>query len=223
MNLSGSPFDYVIAFLAGVVVSFSPCIYPLIPVTAGFIGVRSVGSKRKGFLLSFVYVSGIAITYAALGVVASFTGVLFGSISSHPFILLGMGIIVILLGISMFDIFQIKVPQLVHLPALKKGDYISTFVLGLASGLIIGPCVTPVLGTILIYLATKQNVFYGVTLLMVFAYGMGVFLILVGIFSGMMASLPKTGKWMIIVKRVSGITLMGIGIYFILRAIERWH
>jgi len=221
MILSGSPIDYVWAFSGGIFASFTPCVYPLISVTAGFIGVNSIGSRRKGFILSFLYVTGIAITYSFLGLFASFTGQLFGAISTNPITYFIVGGAVILFGISMLDVFFIKLPNPIQLPLLKKANYWSVFIFGLISGLVVGPCLTPVLGSILAYLVTKKDLLYGTSLLFVFAYGMGLVLILTGTFSGALLNLPKPGKWMVYVKRIVALVLLIAGIYFIIKGIRR--
>jgi thiol:disulfide interchange protein DsbD len=221
MKVSGNPLDFLLAFLGGVGVSLTPCMYPLIPITAGYIGLRARGSKIKALSLSLIYVTGIAITYSLLGLLASLGGRFFGSVSSQPITYIFVGIVVIVFGLSMLDLFQISLPNIIRLPTDKKQRYIATFFLGLTSGLIITPCLTPVLGTILVYLATKKNIFYGVTLLFSFAYGLGLILILIGTSSSILVSLPKSGKWMVYIKKLAGIILLGMGIYFISIAITR--
>lgn len=222
MTLSGSPFDYVSAFFGGVIVSFTPCIYPLIPVTAGFIGIKAGGSSRKGFFLSIFYVTGIAVTYSALGLFASLTGTIFGKFSSSPIAYFLVGVVVILFGFSMLDMFIIPLPNIIKLPTVKKQNYFSAFLLGLSSGLIASPCLTPALGSILAYVATKKNLLYGATLLFSFAYGMGLLLIIVGTFSAVLVNLPKSGKWLVYVKRLSAFLLMGMGVYFLYLGIRRF-
>ena len=113
MHLSGSPIDYLIAFGGGVLVSFTPCIYPLIPVSAGYIGIKAGGSKLKGLALSLLYVTGVAVTYSVLGLVASLSGTIFGKISSHPLTDILVGIIVIWFGISMLDFFVISLGRII--------------------------------------------------------------------------------------------------------------
>lgn len=221
MNLSGSPLDFVFAFIGGVLISFTPCIFPLIPVTAGYIGATATKSKFQGFALSLVYVLGIAITYSILGLVASLTGQLFGKISSSWITYIVVGAVMLILGLSMLDMFYISLPNTIKLPKLKKHDYFSTFVLGLASGMIIGPCITPALAAILVYVAAKKNILYGATLLFSFAYGMGLVLILVGTFSGMFLSLPKPQKWMVYIKKLGAIIILASGVYFIIVGIKR--
>lgn len=221
MNLSGNPIDFLFAFFGGIVMSFTPCVYPLISVSAGFIGVNSLDSKFKGFTLSLVYVTGIAITYSILGLIASLSGQLFGVISSSAITSIVVGGVIVVFGIAMFDVFHLSFIHHVKLPQHKKHDYLSTFVLGLASGLIIGPCVTPVLASILAYLATKRNIAYGMTLLFSFALGMGVILILVGTFSSMLIRMPKPGKWLLYIKKIGGVVIVITGLYFIYTGIRR--
>ena len=223
MNLSGNPIDYILAFLGGITISLSPCVYPLIPVSVSYIGARS-SSRLKGFILSLIYVSGIALTYSALGLFASLTGRFFGSISSHPLTYIAVGIVIVVFGLSILGLFSIPFhinPRL-NAPFLKSKSYLSIFLLGVTSGFIVSPCLTPALGSILSYLATRKNIFYGATLLAVFAYGMGFVLILSGAFGGFLANLPKSGKWMVYFQRAAGLILVSMGIYFIYTGIRRF-
>jgi len=221
MQLSGTPFDYLIAFAGGVLMSLTPCAYPLIPITAGFIGVKSAGSKLKGFLLSFVYVTGIALIYSVLGITAVYTGQLFGAFSKHPLTHIFSGVIIIIFGIAMLDVFSFSLPQFVRLPKLKEHNYLSVFLLGLVSGLMIGPCLTPVLGGILVYVSTKESAVYGATLLLSFAYGLGLILMIIGTFSAILLKLPKSGIWMIYIKKIVGFIFIGMGIYFVFLGLRR--
>lgn len=220
MNLSGSNLDFLIAFGGGVVMSFTPCIYPLIPISAGNIAARAGNSRLKGFALSVVYVIGVGITYSILGLIASLTGSIFGRISTHPATYITVGVMIIFFGVALLDIFHIHIPHKIRAPE-HKHDYLYTFLLGLTSGLIASPCLTPVLGSILAYLATKQNIIYGMTLLFCFAFGMGLIFILIGVFEGLLVSLPKSGKWMVYIKRVSAVLLFVMGLYFIINGIRR--
>ena len=221
MNLSGNPIDFLLAFFAGCLVSFTPCVYPLIPVSVAYILPNSLGSKLKGFTLSLTFVTGIAITYSILGLIASLTGRLFGRISSHPLSVIFTGVVIFLFGLFMLDTFRFSLPNFIKIPKIKQGNYFSTFFLGLVSGLIIGPCVTPVLAAILTYIAHKRNIIYGSLLLFSFAFGMGALIILSGTFGGLLSNLPKAGRWMIFCKRLTGTILLTIGAYFIIVGIRR--
>ncbi len=219
MNLQVNPLSFIGAFLWGVLVGFSPCVYPLVPVTLGFIGVKAGSSRLRGLILSLVYVLGLAITYSILGLIASLTGRLFGQISAHPISYFIIGNACIIAGLSFFDIINISFKGLRLQSKIKmRGDILSAFLLCLASGLIAGPCTAPALGTILLYVATKQNIFYGASLLFVFAYGMGFLLILVGTFSAVFVNLSRSGIWLERLKKLSGFILLGIGEYFLIKA-----
>lgn len=219
MNVPANSLGYVTAFLAGVVVSFSPCVYPLVPITLGFIGVRAGSSAIKGLIFSLIYVLGLAVTYSILGLIASFTGSLFGSIAMHPVSFLVVGNACIIAGLSFLDVININFTGL----SLKgkvsaKSGIFSVFLMGLVSGLAVGPCTAPALGAILVYVASKQNIFYGASLLFVFAYGVGFLLILTGTFSAFFLSLPKSGAWLARIKKFSGFVLIVIGEYFLIKA-----
>jgi thiol:disulfide interchange protein DsbD len=213
---------FLAAYLGGLLVSFSPCVYPVIPITIAFIGARSSGSQLKGFALSILYVLGLAITYTILGATAALSGRLFGLVQSNPWISFFMANICILMGLSLLSVFNlnIRTPAFIsRLQARKKsGRYIGSFLIGITSGLVIGPCTAPVLAVLLSYTALRQNLLIAVSLLFAFSLGMGTLLILVGTFAGMLASLPKSGAWMNRISRVCGWILIGVGEYFLVRA-----
>jgi len=216
MNLSGSPLDFLWAFFGGVLISFTPCIYPLLPITIAYIGASGVNSKIKGFISSLIYVSGISITYCLLGLAAVFTGSMFGQFSSRPLVRIIAGLVIILFGLSLWTGQGLRLPVLRLSSTKKPGTYLSCFILGLTSGLVISPCVAPALGSIFIFVATKRNFIYGALLLFSFAYGMGLLLILAGTFSSILAALPKSGHWMEVIKKVCAVILIAAGFYFII-------
>ncbi|MFA5062897.1 MAG: cytochrome c biogenesis protein CcdA [Candidatus Omnitrophota bacterium] len=219
MNLSGSPLDYIFAFAGGVLVSLTPCIYPLIPVTVFYISSKSGSSQARGFGLSLIFVTGLAVTYSVLGLIASLGGKIFGVISANPLTLIIVGLIILLFGISMLlDLFNLSW-QGPRADTAKKG-YFSTFLLGASAGLVASPCLTPALASILAYVSTKRNIIFGMSLLMVFAYGMGLVLILAGTFSSILINLPKLGKWAVYVKRAGSLIIMVLGAYFIYQGVK---
>ncbi|MBN1794641.1 MAG: sulfite exporter TauE/SafE family protein [Candidatus Omnitrophica bacterium] len=215
-----SLLSYVSVFLAGVAMSFTPCVYPILPVTVAFIGGKSQGSRLKGFSLSVMYVFGMSLTYASLGAFAALTGSLFGQISTHPLTFFIVGNMLLLFGLSMLDVFVLPLPHRVFRfdGSGKKGDMLTTFLMGVASGFIIGPCTAPVLGALLIFVGTHQNVLYGMTLLFTFAYGMGIMLIIVGTFIGVLTNLPRSGQWMGRIKKGFGWAMIAIAEYFFIQS-----
>ncbi|MDD5129251.1 MAG: cytochrome c biogenesis protein CcdA [Candidatus Omnitrophica bacterium] len=222
MQFLGSPFDFLVAFFAGFLASLTPCVYPLIPVSAGYVVGNAQNSKSKGFFLSLFYVTGLAATYSFLGILAVLTGSFFGKFSSNPLVNLISGAVIFIFGLSMFGLFDLNLNWHLKLPQSKKGSYFSAFILGLVSGLMISPCLSPILGSILAYLATRQNLFYGGFLLLCFSYGMGLIFILIGTFGTGIVGLPKSGNWMLKIKKVCAALIVLAGIFFMYTAIRRF-
>jgi cytochrome c-type biogenesis protein len=219
MNLSGSPLDFLLAFFGGVLVSFTPCVYPLLPVTMSYIGASGAKSRGRSFTLSLVYVGGISITYAILGLIAVLTGSIFGKFSSLPLVRIVAGLIIVLFGINLWSEQGLRLP-LPKIPILNKpGNHLSCFILGLTSGLVVSPCTAPALGSILTIVATTKNYLHGALLLFSFAYGMGLLLILAGTFSSILTALPKSGGWMKIINKAFAIILIVVGVYFVVSGV----
>jgi thiol:disulfide interchange protein DsbD len=192
-------------YLSGVLVSFTPCVYPVIPLTLGVIGAKNSSSKLGGFTLSLIYVLGMALSYAVLGAFASLSGRLFGQVATNPWTYFVVANAYLLFGLSMIDAFHL--PQVSLLPARfqqKKNGLFGVFFMGALAGLIVGPCTAPVLATLLVYVGTRQNMLYGFTLLFMFGYGVGFLFILLGTFTGLLAYMPKSGAWLETVKKVFG-------------------
>ena len=218
-SLQGMPIlAYPISFVAGFLVSLTPCVYPVIPIIAGYIGGEAKGSRQRSFTLSVFYVIGIAITYSALGAFAALSGRIFGEVQSSPVAHIIVANIIILFGLSMLGVFILPIPSFSKGSGGKSGGKFGAIGMGLASGFITAPCTAPVTGAILAYVATRQNVYFGISVLFTFALGMGVLLVLVGTFVGLLTSLPKSGVWMQRVEKGFGFFMILIGEYFLIRA-----
>lgn len=215
-----SVLAFPLAFIAGVLISFTPCVYPVLPITVAYIGSQSKGSKLKGFFLSISYVFGMAFTYTALGAFAAFTGRMFGQIQTNPVTFLVIANICLLLGLSMLDVFAIPVPGFfvkMQPNEIKEGLF-GSFMVGLMSGFIVGPCTAPVLGVLLSFIAASGDVVFGMGLLFVFSTGMGMLLLLLGTFTGFIANIPRSGKWMNTVKKFLGLVMIAMAEYFLVMA-----
>ncbi|MFA5369689.1 MAG: cytochrome c biogenesis protein CcdA [Candidatus Omnitrophota bacterium] len=215
-----SVISYIVVFLGGILTSLTPCIYPVIPVTVGFIGASSARAKGRAFLLSLFYVFGMAFVYSCLGAVAALGGRVFGEISSNPWTYIIVGNVFLLLGLSMMDVFAVMSPGLSRASAMpKQGQGLfRAFAVGISAGLIMGPCTAPVLGAVLTYVGSRQNIILGISLLFTYALGMGLLLLIIGTFTGLAASLPKSGKWLDIAKKVFGAVLIVCAEYFFIKA-----
>ncbi len=210
-------FALVLIFFFGLLTSFTPCIYPLIPITLAILGTNEKRSQWASFLISLSYVFGIALTYALLGVIAAQTGQLFGSFISHPAVIISMSLIFFAMGLSLLGLFEIQPPAFVRnkLGASKnKKGVVGAFVSGLFAGVIASPCVGPVLVGILAYIAKTQNSFLGFILLFTFALGFGVLFIVLGTFSHLSQKLPRSGAWMNFVKTILAFCLFALSLYY---------
>ena len=223
---SSMALSFVAVYLAGVMISFTPCVYPVMPIILAYIGARGAGSKARGFLLSLIYVAGMAVTYTILGAVAALSGKLFGQIQTNPWTYFLIGNLSILMGLSMLGVFSfsIRTPDFISRDSHgnKSRGIIGSFLVGAASGLVMGPCTAPALAVVLGYAATKQNVPLAAGLMFVFALGMGTLLILVGTFAGLLAGIPKSGAWMVRISKAFGWILLATGEYFLVNAGMLW-
>lgn len=213
----------IIIFLAGVGLSFTPCVYPMIPITVAVIGGQTAGdqttarSPLKAFFLSLIYVLGISIVYSAMGVAAASTGALFGTALQSPWVIGFVVVVFVALAMSMFGVYYLRVPSFIsdRLGTKTGKGFIGVFVMGLISGIVASPCIGPALASLLVYIASTGNKFLGFCMLFVFAWGLGVLLIVLGTFSGAIKSLPKSGGWMETVERIFGLLLIGAALYYL--------
>lgn len=221
---AGSPAAYAIAFLGGLLTSFTPCTYPILPVTVGYLGSRSGRSRMRALLVSGMYAMGMAMTYAALGMAAGITGRMFGEVTAHPLSYLVMGNVCILLSLSLFDVFRLPTPGFLARPGGMAGDggtIGGALIVGICSGIVVGPCTAPVLGGLLLYVGASGHPAFGATLLFTFAVGMVLPVVVLGMFAGLLAGLPRSGVWLVKIKKGFGVLLLLAGEYLLLEAGKR--
>ncbi|MDH3735114.1 MAG: sulfite exporter TauE/SafE family protein [Gemmatimonadota bacterium] len=221
--LSESPI-IALGFLfgAGVLTSFTPCVYPMIPITVGIISGTAVEDQTKWRTLglTLTYATGLATLYAFLGMLAGLSGSLFGSVSASPWALLAIGNMLLLFALVMFDVLPVPVPRRLLEWASRKqgGSYGAVFLLGATSGIVTAPCGAPAFAVVLTWVAATEAGLMGFVYLFVFSMGMTVLLVIVGLFSGTLAVLPRSGGWMVWVKRIAAVIMLGMAQYYFVRA-----
>jgi thiol:disulfide interchange protein DsbD len=222
---SGSMASVFVVFVAGLVTSLTPCVYPMYPVMVPYIWGAAEGSRRRAFLLSSVYVLGLALVYTTLGVTAAALGKNFSKLTDTPWLPLLFGILIVLFGLEMLDVFTLRLPSSlmrIQQAGTLRGGYLGALLLGIAAGFVAAPCTAPVLGVLLTYVAAQHEIVRGALLTFVFSVGMGFLLLLLGVFAGLLGSLPKPGRWMVAIKTVMGAVMVLIGAGFVWVAVTRF-
>lgn len=207
---------FLLVFLGGLALNLTPCVYPLIPITISYFGGQSEGKKGGAVLHAVLYVIGMAITYSVLGSIAAFTGSLFGAALQYPPVLFFIAAILILLSLSMFDVYELRLPAFLNRPAggSQKG-YLGTLFMGLTVGIVAAPCIGPFVLGLLTYVGNRASVLLGFSLFFVLALGLGLPFLFLGIFSGSLRKLPRSGAWMVWVRKIFGFMLIAMAVYFL--------
>jgi len=224
-QLSSNPLIALpVLFIAGVLTSFTPCIYPMIPITAAIVGGQSVGEvarpRSRVVLLTLSYVLGLALVYSILGTIAGMTGTIFGTISSNPWLYFTMANVLIFAALALLDVIPLRVPSAILTRASTAGTagkLSGSFMMGAVSGLVAAPCSAPVMAAVLTWVTTTKRGGLGFIYLFVFSLGMCAVLVAVGLFSGTAARLPKAGMWMVWVKRLFAVIMIGAAEYYLVK------
>lgn len=208
---------FATVYAAGIVTSLTPCVYPILPIVVGYLGSRK-GSPASRLAACVAYATGLALVYSGLGIAAALSGKLFGSLSANNWVYLAFGVLMLYLGGSMMDWYYIPVP---NLPGRASDDarmptILGSFAMGVTSGFVASPCTAPVLGSLLLFVAMKKAVLTGFLLMFTFSMGMGTMLLAIGFFAGSL--LPRSGEWMVTVKKALALLIIAGGVYFIYTA-----
>lgn len=220
-------------FVGGVLTSLNPCIYPMIPITAAIVGGQEASvvdaSARRGrwrpVVLTLAYVLGLAALYSVLGVIAGMTGTLFGTVSTNPWLYFVMANLLMLSGLAMLEVIPVPVPRRLVDRASRAGTagrVSGAFVMGAVSGLVAAPCGAPVMAAVLTWVTTTQSGMLGFVYLFSFSVGMCALLVLVGVSSGALARLPRSGAWMQWIKRGFGIVMLAVAEYYLIKMGQLW-
>ena len=228
-RLSNSPLSSIpLLFLAGVLTSLTPCVYPMIPITAAIVGGTSVGgtpARSRVILLTLAYVGGLAVVYASLGLMAGLTGTLFGTVSSNPWLYFLMANILVVSALAMVDVLPVRLPAALMQRAATAGSgerLAGAFTMGAMSGLVAAPCSAPVMAAVLTWVSATKSAVLGFAYLLSFSLGMCALLVVVGLSSGSVARLPRAGVWMVWVKRAFALLMLGAAEYYLLKAGQLW-
>ncbi len=221
-QLALNPFLAVaVLYLGGVMTSLTPCVYPMIPITAAIVGGQSVGggSKKRIAVLVGAYVVGLSVVYSALGVIAGLSGTMFGSVSTNPWLYLLMANLLIIAALVMLDAIPLQLPAFISRTATagQRGSIPGTLTMGAVSGLVAAPCSAPVMAVVLTWVATTKSGVLGFVYLLSFSLGMCTLLVITGLFAGTLASLPKAGVWMLWVKRVLAVIMIVVAEYYLMQ------
>ena len=227
-NLFNSKYAVFGFFLLGLGLAFTPCVLPMLPLLSAIvIGQNQRPNMWRAFALSFVYVQGMALTYTLLGLIVAAIGLPFQVALQHPYVMIGLSIIFVLLALSMFGVFTLQLPSSLQtkLSLLsqqqKAGAFGGVFLMGMIAGLVASPCTSAPLSGALLYVAQSGDLFTGAITLYLLALGMGVPLILITLFGNKI--LPKSGMWMETVKKLFGFVMLALPVFLISRILpDEW-
>ena len=224
-TLSGRPLVALpLLFLAGVLTSLTPCIYPMIPITAAIVGGQSAGDSSprrwRPLLLSLTYAFGLAVVYSALGLFAGLTGTLFGTVSTNPWLYFAMANLLVIAALAMLDVIPVKLPASLVERASSAGTggrMSGALVMGAMSGLVAAPCSAPVMAAVLTWVTTTKSAWLGFAYLFAFSLGMCALLVVVGVSSGALSRMPRAGLWMVRIKKVFAFVMLGVAEYYLIK------
>ena len=207
-------------FVGGMLTSLTPCLYPMIPVTAAVIGGgATMPSRARRMGLASLYAIGLAATYSSLGILAAITGHMFGEVSTNPWLTFAMANVMLIAAAMMADVIPVPVPVALRTRAASLGDggrAAGVLVMGVASGLVAAPCGAPVMAAVLTWVATTQRAMLGFAYLFAFSLGMCSLLLVVAFVADTSIHLPRAGPWMLWVKRGFALLLLGVAEYYLI-------
>ncbi|WP_338628442.1 protein-disulfide reductase DsbD [Yersinia intermedia] len=218
------PFSPLWALLIGIGIAFTPCVLPMYPlISAIILGREKPHSQRRILILAVVYVQGMALTYTLLGLVVAAAGLQFQAALQHPYVLIGLSVLFVLLALSMFGLYSLQLPaslqtRLVQWSSSQRGGSLAgVFAMGALAGLICSPCTTAPLSAILLYIAQSGNMLAGGGTLYLYALGMGIPLVVVTLFGNKL--IPRSGPWMQYVKEAFGFVILALPVFLLERVL----
>jgi thiol:disulfide interchange protein DsbD len=217
----GAIWAFLSIFLIGLALNLTPCVYPMLSVTISLFGGTSdkkTTSTARTFSRALIYVLGIVSMYSVLGVMAAYTGDLFGSWMQSPWVLGGIGVLILLLSLSMFGLYELQPPGWIMQKLGKTQQatgYIGLFLSGLLVGVFAAPCIGPPVIALLAFVGAQGSPLFGFFVFSVMALGLGIPYLFLGTFSGYLNKMPKSGVWMVWVKKLFGVVLVGVALFYL--------
>jgi len=212
----GMPWILVLIFLGGLALNLSPCIYPMIPITVSYFGGKSGRMKGNTLIHGILYMTGLSITNSLLGVFSALSGGMLGSVLQHPSALITIALIIMILGLSFFDLWEIRIPPALNRIASRNfGGYFGTLFMGLTIGIIAAPCIGPFILGLFTYVGQKGDPFFGFLCFFILSMGMGLPICVLALFSGAIKRLPISGDWMLWIRKLMGWVLIAMAAYMI--------
>jgi len=215
----GFAMTLLLVFLSGLALNTTPCVYPIIPITIGFFANQSEGRLSRTFLMALLYVLGMATTYSVLGVVASLTKGFFGAALQNPAVLILLALLMVGLSLSMFGLYEFRLPTFLNRLVSKSTQASSglpgALIMGLTMGIVAAPCIGPFVLGLLVHVGTRGDPVYGFFMFFVLSLGLGLPYLFLGTFSGTISRLPRSGQWMVTIRKIFGFVLLGMALYFL--------
>lgn len=220
----GLPYAILAFFLFGLALNLTPCVYPVIPLTIGYFGGQSDRSKSSSFVMALFYVVGIAIVFAALGLISGLAGKQWGFLFQNPWFVIVVTTIILAMAASMFGAFEITIPSwmMASLGKSREGT-VGAFIMGLTVGVVIAPCAAGIIIGLVGLVAKLGIVAKGTLLFFIMGLGLGLPYLILATFSGLLSKLPQSGMWMVWVRKLFGILLVGVALYFFLPQAKHIH
>lgn len=231
---ASGPFALVVFFAGGVLASLTPCVYPMIPIVVAYMGgaetaaiaqgADATGRRRRVFTRALVYVLGMSVVYTALGIAAALLGQTFGQMTQTPWAYGIVAAVMLVFGLSLFGLFEIRIPSFIvdRVGTGPREGALGALLMGATSGIVAAPCAAPIVFPLLALVSQGGQVVFGTLAMFVFSLGLGLLFLLLGIFSGMAASLPRPGLWMVRLKQGVGVVMILLAAYFVYQGYLRW-
>ena len=214
LERNGWLLTYGAIFLGGMALNLTPCVYPLVPITVGYFAGQGQARRAHVVALSLLYVLGIAVTYSVIGVAAAFSGKMLGFLLQKPSVLLLFSGLMVALALSQFGLFDLRVPSFLLSRRRNQPEGLQALTMGLAAGIVAAPCIGPFVLGLLLYVGRTRDPLSGFTMFLTLALGLGVPYFALGLFTGALKSLPRSGTWLVGVKKAFGFVLLALALSF---------